>query len=303
MMKKMICLLISALLLFSSTIANADQDNAWSHITLAENAQLGAVDVEHYYPASVHIGKSLLDVPSTLNALMTEGWTQSEDDGSDNVTYRSIGGEQPWEYKHAALDLENGEFWYYNPMITGERGAEYNALSMNILPSESIVVTRAMLEGVIDPQWLATQDPSQIAAMRWDYATDRWMSDSEYEKEYKLQSSHSFRFAHLSDDGIPVQNEIVMAHTGIDGLAGLTVQWHDLSYSDESVLPVSLNEAITMANSTRESDTVLYYGGLIYSNWLSNDEDYNLCWYLLTSKGNYVVDCVLKKHMCDSYEY
>ena len=64
-----------------------------------------------------------------------------------------------------------------------------------------------------------------------------------------------------------------------------------------------LNEAITMANSTRESDTVLYYAGLIYSNWLSENDDYNLCWYLLTSKGNYVVDCVLKKHMCDSYEY
>ena len=43
--------------------------------------------------------------------------------------------------------------------------------------------------------------------------------------------------------------------------------------------------------------------GLIYSNWLTNSDEYNLCWRLGTSDGNYIVDCVLKKHMCDSYEY
>ena len=42
---------------------------------------------------------------------------------------------------------------------------------------------------------------------------------------------------------------------------------------------------------------------LVYSNWLTGSEVYNISWYLCTSNGNYVVDCVLGKHMCDSYEY
>lgn len=302
-MKKLICLLISTLMMFSAITVSADQDTSWSHITLAENAQLPDSDGENYYPASVRRGQSLLDIPSVLNRLMTEGWMQNDDDDSAEVTYCSLGGEQPWEYKHASLNLEDDEFWYYNPMITGERGAEYTAPAMNILPSESIAVTKAILEGVIDSQWLTTQDPAQLAAMRWNNATDRWMSDSEYEKEYESKTMHSFRFAHLSSDGIPIQGEVVMAHIGVDGLSGLTLQWHDWSYSDHDISPMPLNEAITMANSTRESDTVLYYAGLIYSNWISENDDYNLCWYLLTSNGNYVVDCVLKKHMCDSYEY
>ena len=68
-----------------------------------------------------------------------------------------------------------------------------------------------------------------------------------------------------------------MAHIGVDGLSGLTLQWHDWSYSDQDISPMPLNEAITMANSTRESDTVLYYAGLIYSNWLSENDDLQTC--------------------------
>ena len=64
-----------------------------------------------------------------------------------------------------------------------------------------------------------------------------------------------------------------------------------------------LDEAISLADSTRERDTVLYLADLVYSNWLTGSEVYNLSWYLCTSNGDYVVDCVLGKHMCDSYEY
>ena len=36
---------------------------------------------------------------------------------------------------------------------------------------------------------------------------------------------------------------------------------------------------------------------------MTQSDEFNLSWYLVTSEGNYVVDCVLRKHVCDSYEY
>ena len=58
-----------------------------------------------------------------------------------------------------------------------------------------------------------------------------------------------------------------------------------------------------MANSSRLSPAVLLGAELVYSNRLTTDDQYNLSWFLITSKGNYVVDCVLNNHICDSYEY
>ena len=63
-----------------------------------------------------------------------------------------------------------------------------------------------------------------------------------------------------------------------------------------------LDDAIRLADAAYESPTILLYAQLVYSNWLTGSDEYNLSWYLVTSQGDYVVDCVLGKCMCDALE-
>lgn len=301
-MKKIISLMLAVVLNMVAFTAMADGET-WSHITIAENAQLSDVKGNRY-TSKLLKGETELDTDAILNALIPEGWTEEpKAEYSDDTSYRGVGGEQPWEYKHATLYAKNGELSYYNPMIVGERGGEYEAPAMKVLPEESIVTSKELLNGIIAPEWLEVQDPAQVAMMRWNSEANRWLNDAEYKELYENMSEHSFRFLNTTDEGLPIQSDMVMATIGANGLAGLTVQRHTWYPANETIEPLSLNEAIRMANSTRESDTVLYYAGLIYSNWLTENDEYNLCWQLCTSNGNYIVDCVLKKHMCDTYEY
>ena len=64
-----------------------------------------------------------------------------------------------------------------------------------------------------------------------------------------------------------------------------------------------LKEALEMANSTRSRACTLLYADLVYSSWLTENDTQNLSWRLITDGGTYIVDCVLKKHKCDMYEY
>lgn len=97
--------------------------------------------------------------------------------------------------------------------------------------------------------------------------------------------------------------DYVFANVGVDGLSFVDIGWHDYTASAETICPMSLSEALKMANSTREAPCTLLYAGLVYSNRLTGNDTQNLSWLLLTDRGTYIVDCVLRKHQCDSYEY
>ena len=89
---------------------------------------------------------------------------------------------------------------------------------------------------------------------------------------------------------------------GVNGLGSLTVDAREAFLSQEQIGLMPLAEAIEMASSTRSAEAVLLYAAPVYSDRVSGGE-YDLCWYLATDKGNYVVDCVLGAHVCDSWEY
>lgn len=298
-MKGLICMMLALALAAAPLCGSA---GGWRHITVAEGADL-RTDCAGDYAASVTAGAQMFDVMTVLGAL-GEGWTLMErGEYAHSDEYRSAGGDEPWEYKHASVEDETGELWYYDPAVTGERGAEYEAPHMGVLPSESLAATRALMDGAVDAEWLSAPYEVDMVRKRWNFSADRWMTDAEYGDYYRNQKSHYFTFAHLTSEGVPVQGDCVFVNVGVDGLSGLTLNWHELSESDARISPMPLEEAISLADSTRERDTVLYMADLVYSNWLTGSEVYNISWYLCTSNGNYVVDCVLGKHMCDSYEY
>jgi len=89
----------------------------------------------------------------------------------------------------------------------------------------------------------------------------------------------------------------------VNGLNGIDLEWHTFEESQETAAIMPLQQAIDLANTTREAPTTLFYAQITYSNWITENEQYNLGWYLVTSNGNYFVDSVLQKHKCDCYEY
>lgn len=307
MKRRMLLILLIALLALLPISVHADELE-W--ITVADNAVLP--DEAVYltaYPASITLGEQMYDLPTMLDTLLGEGWYQEERTEWDYCdTYRSADGDEPWEwrtvrvYDESNIGLGSKELDYYNPWITGERGGEYQPPNMDMMPDESELLCRALLDGIVPEEWLTYCNPLRNIRDRWDYS-DRWMTDKEYAEYCKNQKRHYVTFNAVTQAGIPVLSERVMAIIGVDGLSGLTLNWHEFTESEDMIVPMPLSEALQLANSTRSAHCTLLYAGLFYSNWLTKDDTHNLCWYLATDAGNYVVDCVLNKHMCDSYEY
>ncbi len=306
-MTKKLTLLLTLAALLLCPLCHAEELNR-EYITVAENAVLPDEAVlAAQYPSTLTRGERDLDLDHLLITLLGEGYTleeRSEYDHEDE--YRSAGGEEPWEWRTVRLydedELMDEAFSYSNPWVCGERGGEYEAPSMNMLPDESIVLCRALLDGIVPEEWLAAPDMMRHIRARWDYS-DRWMTESEYKSYCFERKYHSFLFSQTSESGLPIHGQDVYATVGVDGLSGLSINRHHFTESEDLISPMPLADALTLANSTREAHCTLLAADLRYSNWLTEDDTYHLSWYLVTDAGSYIVDCVEGKHRCDSYEY
>ncbi len=277
-------------------------------IAVADNAFLPDESIaETAYPASVRLGDQLYDLDFLLNTLLGEDYiTEERGEYDDADEYRSAQGDDPWEYRTIRIYDASWQpfhlFSYHNPWVHGERGGEYEAPQMNMTPDESLVICRSLLRGIVPDEWLQYVNRTRWIRDRWDYS-DRWMTDEEYSAFTGQQQSHYFTFNAVTEAGIPLLSEQVFANIGVDGLSMLEINWHEFTESSDTIYPMSLKEALEMANSTRSAPCFLLSAELVYSNWLTENDTHNLSWYLVTDHGSYVVDCVLRKHKCDSYEY
>ncbi len=271
-----------------------------NYITIDEKADLltdyGA------YPKSVIRGERAHDVDALLESLLGENYVQKpRSEWSDSTDYVSNADVEPWETKSVHV-YDDGEIWYYDPSVSSERGGEYEPPMMNMLPEESVLIAKGLLGQYFTNGETDSVDKTRLIQERWSYA-DRWMTDEEYKKFMYNRDLHYFTFEHIAPSGLSILGDSIHASVGINGLNGFDLSWHNFTESTEIISPISLEEAVQMANSTRMAKATLLYADLVYSNWLTESDDYNLSWYLLTDQGSYVVDCVLLKHKCDSYEY
>lgn len=306
MMKKTLAILLLIFLIASPACRAAEFE--W--IAIADNAILpDEILWSSAYPATVTMGQQVYDLDHLLVTLLGEGYyllERSEYDYADE--YRSAEGDEPWEYRTIRVyDDEwahsfSVSFSFSNPWVHGERGGEYEAPRMNMMPDESLLLCRSLLNGVIPEEWTEHVSQTRSIRDRWDYS-DRWMTDEEYAAYCRGQKSHYITFDHVTEDGIPIVSDTVFANVGVDGLSFLDISWRDYTVSEETIYPMPLKEAIEMANSTRSAPCTLLSADLVYSSWLTENDQQNLSWRLLTDAGTYIVDCVLKKHQCDTYEY
>ena len=271
-----------------------------SYITIDEKA---VVKTEYgIYPKTMHRGERTHDVDALLLSLLGEGYEAKErSEWSDSTQYVSAAGKEPWERKSVHV-YDNGSIWYYDPSVSSERGAEYEPPRMNMLPEESVLIARGLLSKHFTNGETDSVSKARLILEKWSYA-DRWMTDDEYRKLMYGSEVHYFNFQHIAPSGLPILDDSILASVGVNGLNGFDLKWHNFTENTETLAPISLEDAVKMANSTRMAKATLLYADLVYSNWLTENDEYNLSWYLVTDAGSYVVDCVLEKHKCDSYEY
>lgn len=258
--------------------------------------------LQQTYPATLVQGQQAYDLDDLLSTLLGEEYTRQERaSGSAEDVYESRNGEKPYRYIYVSDNTK--ELFYYDSMVNGERGGEYQPPKMNMSKSDSIELCKSLVKNVLPSEWLAHRSVAWDTRERWS-DEDRWMTDAEYRNSILNVDVHRFEFEHWTEDGIAIFGDRIQAAVGTNGLAELTVNWHEYQIETETRIELMpLDEAISMANRTRKSEAVLLYAAPVYSNWLTGDDRFNLSWHLVTNKGDYIVDCVLKEHKCDSYEF
>lgn len=258
--------------------------------------------LQRTYPATLVQGRQAYDLDGLLNTLLGEGYIRQErTSGFAEDAYESRDSEKPYRYIHVYDDT--GELSYYDSMVSGERDGEYQPPRMNMPKSESEEICRALLKDVLPSDWLAHRGVAWDTRERWG-GEDRWLTDAEYKKSILNTDVHWFEFEHWTEDGIAIYGDRILAAVGVNGLDRITMNWHEYRIETETQIELMpLDEALSMANRTRKSEAVLLYAAPVYSNWLTGDDRFNLSWLLVTNKGDYIVDCVLKEHKCDSYEF
>lgn len=258
--------------------------------------------LQRTYPATLVQGRQAYDLDGLLNTLLGEGYIRQErTSGFAEDAYESRDSEKPYRYIHVYDDT--GELSYSDSMVSGERDGEYQPPRMNMPKSESEEICRALLKDVLPSDWLAHRGVAWDTRERWG-GEDHWLTDAEYKKSILNTDLHWFEFEHWTEDGIAIYGDRILAAVGVNGLDGIMMNWHEYRIETETQIELMpLDEALSMANRTRKSEAVLLYAAPVYSNWLTGDDRFNLSWLLVTNKGDYIVDCVLKEHKCDSYEF
>ncbi len=261
-----------------------------------------AETLQRTYPATLVQGRQAYDLDGLLNTLLGEGYIRQErTSGFAEDAYESRDSEKP--YRYIRVNDDTGELSYYDSMVSGERGGEYQPPRMNMPKSESEEICRALLKDVLPSDWLAHRGVAWDTRERWG-GEDRWLTDAEYKKSILNTDLHWFEFEHWTEDGIAIYGDRILAAVGVNGLDRIMMNWHEYRIETETQIELMpLDEALSMANRTRKSEAVLLYAAPVYSNWLTGDDRFNLSWLLVTNKGDYIVDCVLKEHKCDSYEF
>lgn len=258
--------------------------------------------LQRTYPATLVQGRQAYDLDGLLNTLLGEGYIRQErTSGFAEDAYESRDSEKP--YRYIRVNDDTGELSYYDSMVSGERGGEYQPPRMNMPKSESEEICRALLKDVLPSDWLAHRGVAWDTRERWG-GEDRWLTDAEYKKSILNTDLHWFEFEHWTEDGIAIYGDRILAAVGVNGLDRIMMNWHEYRIETETQIELMpLDEALSMANRTRKSEAVLLYAAPVYSNWLTGDDRFNLSWLLVMNKGDYIVDCVLKEHKCDSYEF
>lgn len=292
-MRKATALLCLCLLLLQGAFAL--EDTQW--IKIPEDFAAGEWETGPYTAGYVH-GGSEADIAALASGLLGPDYIENE-----NGTLLEAKDGEIWEIRRMDVDHETGEISYWDPLVSSERGAEYEPPALGISRDEALEKCRGLLGGHMPEEYFARLNMGYEKKDRWHGEEKRSMGDAEYDGFCRERKLAYFRFDHAAENGFAFLGEGLTASVGANGLNGFTLNRHAFEAADGTAELMPLEQALEMASSTRSTETMLLHAEPVYSNWVSGDENFNLCWYIVTGRGNYVVDCVLGRHVCDSWEY
>lgn len=253
-------------------------------------------------PATVIRKELAYDEKALLTLLLGENYEhkqRGEYDYTDDYVSRAADKQE----RCVLIDIKTGSFSHHDGMVADEREDGYVPPLMKMTQEESLALCRALLGDVFPNEWLKHIGIERTLLDRWNSEEESWMTEGEYSAFLRSDVVHYHLFEHRIDNGVKILDDELLAAVCANGLSMFEINWLFEVPNANYIIPMSLEEAISMANSTRLGPAVLLGAELVYSNRLTTNDQYNLSWFLITSNGNYVVDCVLNKHKCDSYEY
>ena len=301
-MKKSLTIVIVLMLCFSA-FASEPAPAKWIEIS-PYCAYPDEETVQKSYPLTLTRGEIAFDSNALIVSLLGENYiTNERGPYSSSDTYRSGEG-QPWEYASISIDDRSKSFSYRDPWIAGERGGEYEPPVMGQIPEETEARCRELLSEYLPESFLSSPGKARLYSNRGSIM-EHWMNDKEWRTYTVNLQTHIFVYEHLTEDGIPILDDDLLAVLGVNGLSEFTLNWHDFTASEETGCVMPLSEALEMCSSTRSRKTVFLYASLAYSNRAIDYEGdtFHLGWYIVTTRGDYFVDCVNNKHCCTMYEY
>ena len=232
-----------------------------------------------------------------LPILLGKDYKMTED-SDDQIQYESTDPSMPNRY--VWITKSNGNLWFYDSMVTGERGGEYKAPSMNMTPEESLPIAQKKAAEILGEDRVSLPSQSWIKQLHIGYG-----DETVYNRATREDYAHVHLFERQTENGINVLDGGIKVRIGVNGISDLYIDCSKYVISGSaSAKPISLDEALKAAGMIcYNNTTVVLYAELVYSNRVTGNDTFNLSWYLVTNKGNYVVDCVTKTAVCDVYTY
>ena len=219
-------------------------------------------------------------------------------DSDDQIQCESTDPSMP--YRYVWITKANGNLWFYDAMVTGERGGEYKAPSMNMTPEESLPIAQKKAAEILGEERVAIPSQSYLKHLHISYG-----DEATYKRATREDYVHMHVFERQTEKGINILDGGTKVRIGVNGISDLVIDCSKYEIKGSvSAKPISLDEALKAAGKIcYNNSTKVFYAELVYSNRVSGNDDFNLSWYLVTNKGNYVVDCVLKTAVCDVDTY
>ena len=232
-----------------------------------------------------------------LPILLGKDYKMTED-SDDQIQYESTDPSMPNRY--VWITKSNVNLWFYDSMVTGERGGEYKAPSMNMTPEESLPIAQKKAAEILGEDRVSLPSQSWIKQLHIGYG-----DETVYNRATREDYAHIHLFERQTENGINVLDGGIKVRIGVNGISDLYIDCSKYVISGSaSAKPISLDEALKAAGMIcYNNTTVVLYAELVYSNSVTGNDTFNLSWYLVTNKGNYVVDCVTKTAVCDVYTY
>ena len=249
------------------------------------------------YPATLIRSIDADSQQELINSLLGSNYKKDSDSDTE-IQYSSTDPSLPKRF--IWINKTNNELHFYDAMVTSERGGEYQAPQMNMLPEESIPLAQEKAAAIVGRDRVSIPSQSELLKLRIslkDHAT--------YERATREMDAHVHVFERRTDKNISILDGGIKVRIGVNGISDLMIDCSNYSNSGSgTIAPITLDEALIIASGIcYNNETTVFYAELVYSNWCTENDNFNLSWHIVTNIGNYVVDCVTRTAKCDVYTY